>query len=302
MIEIKGECEGWFSFSAYQLDADGNEVTGSRREPVPPIRNLITNGGMNRMGTHNDFMNSCSVGLGNTPPVVTNTALVSLKATVGNSGLGGGDGAMASAPYYVFSAFLYRFAAGVATGNLSEVGVGWSGGLFSRALIVDTAGTPTTITVLADEVLDVTYQLRCYQPVVDSAGTVVLDGVTYDWIGRAADVTKGDQYNWHVRRPAELQESAIAYNGPIGPITSTPTGDLSQGNGSANAGYSIDSYQRESTMTFGLTQGNVAGGIKAISYLHGIGKYQIGFTPAIPKDGTKILTLKVKTSWARKAP
>ncbi len=44
------------------------------------------------------------------------------------------------------------------------MGIGWnanpSGALFSRALIVDAEGDPTTIAKLADEQLDVEYEFR----------------------------------------------------------------------------------------------------------------------------------------------
>lgn len=55
-----------------------------------------------------------------------------------------------------------QFDQGAAAGNVSEVGAGWnaSGSLFSRALILDGAGLPTSLTILADEFLTVTYELR----------------------------------------------------------------------------------------------------------------------------------------------
>jgi hypothetical protein len=52
----------------------------------------------------------------------------------------------------------------------------------------------------------------------------------------------------------------------------------------------------------GLSQGNLAGGITAIRILtSAMGAYQISFSPAIPKDATKVLTFGLTLSWARAA-
>lgn len=305
MIELVEEVEGWFSLSAFKVDAAGNEIPGTRREPVPTFRNLITNGGLNRMGTAQDWLNYCQVGSGSATPSPTDSALASRVAS--HSGLMSVvNVAQPSAPYYLSCTRTFRFEAGVATGNLSEVGIGWdtTGALFSRALILDTAGTPTTITVLADEVLDVTYQFRCYMPTVDTSGSIELGGVTYSWIGRASQVTEaGVPYAWMAPKAAILDYEGFnyLYNGAIGAITTEPAGDRVQGASVSNSQYSTDSFAREGTITFGLAGGNISGGAKAMAYVHGIGRYQIGFTPAIPKDATKVLTLKVRTAWARKA-
>lgn len=307
MIELEEQVEGWFSLSAFKVDADGNELAGTRRELAAPFRNLITNGGLDRMGTNDDWMDFCQVGSGNTTPVATDVALVARvagsSAQVGNS-----PAAQPSAPYYFSLTRTIRFAVGVAAGNLAEVGMGWAstGSLFSRALILDTAGAPTTITVLADEVLDVTYQFRCYPPLTDTSGTVTLAGVSYAWTGRAAKVTtySGDE-GWSGPTPATVKGGGggiqNSYDGLIGAITEKPSGTGQTAVTASNLAYSAGSYTREGTLTFELTQGNFAGGLGAILYRQGMGCYQIGFTPKIPKDGTKVLALTVRTTWARKA-
>ena len=60
---------------------------------------------------------------------------------------------------------IVTFARGVAAGNLSEVGLFKNNNnvsAFARALIKDSSGNPTTITVLPDEVLTVTWEVRRY--------------------------------------------------------------------------------------------------------------------------------------------
>ena len=55
------------------------------------------------------------------------------------------------------------FARGAAAGNISELTTGWGDGVnqaFARALVRDSSGNPATITVLSDEVLTVTWEIR----------------------------------------------------------------------------------------------------------------------------------------------
>ena len=293
-MQHETQCAGWFKIEAIRPD-------GTRRVLADWFPNLILNGGLDRMGANSDYLTWCQVGSGSTAPVATQTALVNRIAGT-NTQLANVSGAQASAPYYGWYRRTYRFAQGVAAGNLSEVGVGWatSGSLFSRALILDGGGSPTTITVLSDEVLDVTYELRRYPGTVDLTGTVVLDGVTYNWVSRAAGVTGA--FSWAVAGAMDLDQ-AFAYNGDIGAVTaSTPSG--TSGNLSTTPlAYSSGSYTRAATVSAGLNDSNLSGGIRSImikSNPDGTGRYQIQFDPAIPKDNTKVLSLTIQHTWARR--
>ena len=138
---------------------------------------------------------------------------------------------------------------------------------------------PTTITVLPDEILDVTYQFRCYAPTADVMGTIVLRGVTHTWTSRAAMVTSMNIYQgWYMPRGAWLMSNPgvhQATDGTIGPVTGAPTGDVTAASSISDAAYSSGSYAREGTLTFGLNQANYATGIGAIITVHGIGVSQI---------------------------
>lgn len=52
----------------------------------------------------------------------------------------------------------------------------------------------------------------------------------------------------------------------------------------------------------GLNDSNLSGGIRSILILSnsGVCRYQIQFDPAIPKDNTKVLSLTIQHSWARR--
>lgn len=282
-----------------------NEETGERRELAPWFNNLILDQGLNIIGT-SQLGSYCHVGTGTATPTVTDTALGNKLAhtTTVQSAVAGGS---VSPPYYGSYTIVYRFAAGTATGNLTEVGVGYSTtALFSRTLIKDGSGNPTTITILASESLDVTYELRLYPPSADVAHSTVISGVTYTGVIRACNVTAFTaNSSWYAGyifgSTAGLTGSSnhLVYNGGIGPVTGAPSGTSSVTSNPVMAAYSNNSKQRTGTWTSTLTQGNVAGGITASRHPTTLGEYQISYSPAIPKDSTKVLTLGLTLSWDR---
>ena len=74
-------------------------------------------------------------------------------------------------------------------------------GAVLRALILDGGGSPTTLTILSDETLDVTYTIRVYPPTTDVTGSITLDGVSYGYTIRPCNVsTSGTgSYYWDLR-------------------------------------------------------------------------------------------------------
>jgi hypothetical protein len=275
--------------------------------------NLILDAGKNYIGDSGNYLAYCHVGSGSTPPVITNTALETFVAAT-NTVQAAAAGAQGGAPYYGWATRTLRFGEGDAAGNLSEVGIGWGASgstLFSRALIVDGGGSPTTITVLSDEWLDVSYELRQYPPLVDVIDTQVLDGETYDTTLRAAMVTSS--FNWDVKNQAMGKTGLGAsyyrvYDGNLGAITTSPSGSFAEGpnpsTGVVNSAYVNNSYQRDMTITYGLNEGNLGAGIRSLRFTTTGGGFQIQFDnqsagETIPKDATKQLVLDYRLSWDR---
>jgi hypothetical protein len=291
--------------------ADTEEVT----KDTGWFKNLILDSGLNRMGTAS-FMTHCQVGTSNVAPAVAQGNLsadlagtATVQSTVAST--------QAAAPYYGKMVRIYRFAAGVATGTLAEVGVGWGIDnvtsppgqpvLFSRALITDTSGNPTTITVLPDEVLDVVYELRQYPDLIDKVFMAVISGVTYDCVLRAALVTTdsvwADTIDDAFGPYLNTSSAGIVYNGTLQGITQDPSGSSDSAESVPTSGaYTNGTYQRTMSAFWGLTRGNLAGGITALSMRSTRGGYKMSFSPPIPKDNTKTLTLTMRFFWARYTP
>ena len=280
-----------------------NTKTGEQKV-VASFPNLILDAGLERMGT-GSYLDVCRVGSGTSLPTVLQTQLDAKIAST-NTKQATLTGAQATPPYYGWKRTTFRFAAGTATGNLSEVGVGWGNTttdnfLFSRALILDGGGLPTTINVLADEVLDVIYELRLYPPLTDTVVTGLNLGLsTHTATVRAASVTDGAFWGADLGYQVEFVGNVWThlYNGTIGAITTTPSGSFS-GTDPTNLSYSTLSRTKKSNLNLGLNSSNLAGGIASLDTQTTIGRYQIGFSPAIDKTASRILRLDLQVSWGR---
>jgi len=309
MINLKSEAEGFYTLRLGTLDADGNEI--DCYEPVPTFPNLITNGGLERMGDNADWLSRTYVGSGSAAPNFNDSAMNNFVAsTTTNQSFP--TGSQSTAPYFTWIRITRRFAAGAAAGNLSEVGIGWATALFSRALIVDAGGNPTTISVGADQFLDVTYEFRFYPKTTDDTGSFTLTGSvggTYDYIFRSANVTSNSVFSgWllaqngvSMGKSAPASSGRQAFSGAIGPITGTPSGAASASDSFTANAYAPSSLLRKGTMSFGLGAGNFGTGIKSALLLFGIGTFQVEFTPAITKTDERILNLEFSHSWGRRA-
>lgn len=302
---------GHFILEKLKCDAHGRPIEASRVR-VAEFDNIITNQGLNRIGTNSDWLSAVQVGSGTAAPSVNDTGLQSFVAGT-TTEQATSSSAQSTTPYYITRSVTRRFGTGAAAGNLSEVGVGWAATgstLFSRALIVDGGGNPTTITVLADEVLDVTYQLRVYPPSTDVTGSVTITGIgSVATTIRAANVTNAA--NWGLSNNgvrggfSESTTVNLAYSGGIGAITATPSG-TSGGAAATNAAYTSGTFQRAATITWGLNAANFGGINSCMLRLEGssasrFGEIQIGFGTTIAKNATNTFTLNASHVWARRS-
>lgn len=293
-------------------------VSGGKRgtKVLAEFDNMILDSGLNYLaGGSRNAVSYCTVGTGTTAVAASQTALVNAIAntgTVQRAFLGGTY--VAGPPAYKTDYITFRFATGVAAGNLTEVGVGWNstGSLFSRALILDGGGAPTTITVLSDETLDVTYTLRCYAP-SDVTGIVNLGGVNYNYTIRGAQMSSGGTGTWN---PGDVQN--YGFCNATDAFVETFTGSISATPGGVPSGtswggtvvtapsaYVNNSMQRSVQYRLDLNDGNLGGGFKSMNLrCKGVGgqsthAFQIEFSPNVPKDNTKVLRLNMTFSVAR---
>jgi hypothetical protein len=293
---------GFFKLEAIRPD-------GRVRPLTDWFPNLVTDVGLNRIGT-GSYLTACHVGSNNTTPTVSDTALAGYISGT-TSVQASSTGNTTVSPYYCWKRITYRFGtAGQAAGNIAEVGIATAAALagsilFSRALVLDEFGVPTTVTVLSDEVLDVTYELRLYPPLTDVTGTFDVSGSgTHSYTLRASNVTSNFLWGYYLGSVASMSHrdnELNVYNGVIGTITQGPSGN-GAGTGLGNAAYGNNNLYRDASGGYGLNYGNLVGGIKSVRYETTLGCFQYQVDPIIDKTNIKTLVLTQRVLWGRYTP
>ena len=291
--------------------------------------NLITNTGLNRIGNSpsqstssiTNFRSTCGrfvVGSGSTPPEVTDTSLENPVAFASSDPTLDNESSNYSRGYMEL-VVTHQFGQGEAEGNLSEIGIqhgSLSGPLFSRALILDGLGNPTTITVRDTDFLTCYYTLRVNIPQTDSVmnvdvdygdGGIIPTTVTIRPIG--ADSVFGLQSapaGWTLKfRPPSSAAWSRIFASASGLQPATATQLLNENSISISniepsvEAYVTDSFKRKVTREFGLTDLN-SGTISTLRVSHwGIGAWQLNFDPPLEKNNTQTLTLGFEYGWGR---
>ncbi len=301
------EPKGFYVVETLKADSDGNPIESTAVLHGTLNANLVLNQGLIRMGTNSDYLNVCSVGSGTRTPTISDTGLQSIMAS-SSAVSGSSSGAQVYAPYYAWKRKTFTFEVGTVVGIVGELAIGWGssdGEIYSRALTRDGNGNPAAITILADEVLRVTYEHRYYPILHDTTGVLELGGDiegVFNYTIRASMVStstywvadRAQNYGGGGSGASTGPQPVTAYNGVIGRINEQPTGNRLTV--SSMIGTTDGLLAR---FSFGAAAGqmNLAGGIKSLSFPMGNGFYQIEFTPAIPKDATNTLSLQFSHSW-----
>lgn len=290
-------------------------LTGHVTRETDWFDNLVTNTGLDAIGASTtQFASFCRIGTGNTAAAYTDTVLVSQSASTSSVVARTGVNAGAS-NYETKTTVTFQFALGAVVGNMAEIGVGTASTgatLCSRALIVDGGGSPTTITVLVTEILQVVYRFTCYPNLVDATGTVTIGGVSYNYVCRTfgAATALGVDPNLGLFFNAITNPNAYPSTSTLGAITATgPSGtSVAFGAGSSFAAYTSGNYYRDLTVSASISEANAAGGIAAISFQVGsasgpIFQNQISYAAVsgggpIPKDATKALTITIRQPYS----
>ena len=198
-----------------------------------------------------------------------------------------------TAPDYVSGRrFGTRFNAGAINNTITSVGTINNGNntLCSWALILDDNGNPTSVTVGANEYLDVYYEMYYYPDLSETTGTFTLEGNTYQYVAKPYAITNhvlggysGIYDCWAAiyDSSAKVEELTYTYDGTASKQCTWLTADPPN--------------PRKATYELGLTEGNFSdnliGGaristVSASNYNPIRHNCRFVFTPAIPKDNT----------------
>ena len=293
---IKQKCEGFISLVV------GKTIDNPRYKTE--FKNLIVDQGLNNAASTaiNTLVTRCKVGSSSDIPTTSDTVLgqqVGGYTSVITSFYNHSSG---NPVWYTYGRFTYTFPAGSVTGDLREIGFfDSSGNMFSHALIKDGAGNPTTVTVLADEQLFVTYEVRKYPAETDQTGTFVLtiNGVdtSFTYTARPALINTTTPSNyWYGSHQLGVDTNIVAYESQtLGAVTGTPTGTAVAGSGTIDT-YVAGSFKSTLNCIFDPSVANFTNGIGSMMLCNG---FQVSFDPAIPKNLDRRLILPLSTVYSR---
>ena len=316
--KVSSSYEGWFTFETFQAvefpkgSGIAFEIAGTRRRRAH-FKNIITNQGFNNLSTVGNVMTEVAVGTGNTPETVNDTTLQNFVAGTGND-TSDSFTAQGAPPYYGSQSWVWRFGEGAAAGILAEAGIGRGNtnvdgsDLWSRALIKDGAGNPTTVEVTATEWLDVSYQNRLYPgELVDSTGSVLISGQSHDYVLRNSIVTSGNGWGAYLQSIFPVNNGVgtvgrvYQVGGVLGGVEGSPTGpDSDTMNTRVAGGYSADSFNQDCTWSLNLDTGNFTGGFDAMTFMVNVGVFQMSLDPFVDKTNLKVFDFSVNFSWGNR--
>lgn len=288
-------------------------------EVAPWQENLILNRGLDALGDPQQrdldgWMYALAVGSGSTPPAVTDTGLVAKVAQTERSTASGAttSGRVVSPVPYGWYRKTYQFNAGAAAGNLSELGLKYYTNdnlLNTRALIKDSSGQPTTITVLSDEILIVTYEVRVYVDMTDKTYTATIKGVETTITVRPMQINDTDPW-WNPGSDFAFSDYIWGYywyyGGTglgVGPVTGVPSGTRESYSNVqlTNHTYVPGSYRYETSGNLSILNG-AGRTFTAAQSVSSIIPFQVGFSPGWSKTNAETVALRMAVSWGRYTP
>jgi len=204
----------------------------------------------------------------------------------------------------------YRWSIGALNGNYSEIGLGWSsnpsGALWSRALILDGAQSPTTISVSSAEQLDAYYTVEDVIDTADTPFSITVTNVgTVDGFSRRLNANNA---NAHIAREGIIGSQnagsvfyAALYTGVLGTYDAgTVVGGGIISNGSGNW-VATGSLTKDWTVNFSTAGSGNVKSVYGYPASNPNGNFAFGyeFDTAISKTTDQTMSFSGRVTWGR---
>ena len=321
MVNLHFGLGGHFTIHKGTLDDNDEPVT---REYVTDFDNLVLDTGLQRIGANDDWMNWLHLGTGITAPAPLQNSLI--NATYKGMSLAPhtplapdtdhGVNIVDPLNPYCWITRVFRVSPRGENRTYSELGVGWSdSNLFSRTLIKDPLGEQSTITILGDEYLDVTYEVRLYVPVDTAVYTVTPTG---DDIQPREITVHASALNIHINsrtfgwglghynepgslcgeHPVYALDHNRFFTGQRGGIYQNPEGDVVGSTFNANSKVRTS----DTSMTFNFTRDlpDNIGTLRTMQVSQLGFCFQMQFSPPFVKTNEDRFNISYSISWGRR--
>lgn len=286
-------------------------TTGELKKDTGWFDNLITNQGLDYLGTMTTGVSNittCRVGSGTATPVVTDVGLQTpLNGTTYYTWFSNTFTQLPDNVRKFSTTYCYKFDAGAVVGTIREVTVGWGTNnvcAFSRSLLKDTAGNPIEVTVTANDLITIYYELSTYVTTVDTVSTVNIGGNSYTLTIRPLRVTSDMISSWASADASYPGGRALHYvvSANIGDMTWDSTSSIDYSADSATyttANYVNGSYER--LITLNITNGAIVNVRALYLVTSGIcmGHWGFIFNTDVVKAANQKLDFTVKMKWGR---
>lgn len=302
---MKTGLSGRYQLTVVRLD-------GSIKHQTPWFDNLITDAGLDRHGGVYSGSLRCWIGTGTAAPAFSDTGMVSVASTTSISNAYSVKDPPYSYPHWGRNRHTCTFAVGAYLGTITEVGMGFSTStttfspLYSRALIQNELGEPTSITLGAIDQLIVTYDLFGW---ISSAREFSFE---VNGVSRASVATLRDGFNgvnpligdtYYFRSNNEFPR-LLTGSVVFGPDFTVPSGGRTVSNSAGgNYAYVSGSFSKDFYVEWRPEAGNVSDstGLDLLTVL-GSGDWKVSFDPPISKTNLETFRLEGSVSWGRYTP
>lgn len=292
-----------------------NGETGNITQDTGWFQNVITDYGMDLFGVgtptgvgFGPIPWSCCVGTGTATPAFSDTTLQS-PLVISSPASPTSASYVAGPPAYNFSTIAWAYPLGSVIGNISEVGAGTfivnpfilaNFRCFSRQLILDSMGNPTTIAVTSSDQLNVSYQLRLYFDLTDSTTSINISGTTYGGTIRRAltGLSRAGVMGITTDTPGWGFTTCSICLGSLGTTSSSPGGYHLPYDTATFGTYTPGSFTNTVILHWNTSIANYA----IISGFFGcdcLGYWQFELLPGFAKTSSNTLAINFSFAWAR---
>lgn len=302
-LDISSQVGGRYQVLVHDKD------TGVLKADTGWFNNLITNQGLNMIGTMTTSMSPfsyCRVGSGSAVPTNTDVGLQTPLANYANVSFLSQSITDLPNNYRKFSTvYRYNFAAGALVGTIREVTIGWytdNVTAFSRSLLKDSSGNAIELPVTANDLVSINYEFNVYVQMVDTVVNTTINGVATTMTIRPVVGNSSNADGWSGSRNWYSISRYVRYFLPADSnltMASTSLPYSTSYASSTSADYVPNSFQRDYTLSISNGSAITIGAIGLLTDYAFTGNWLFIFSPNVVKAANQKVVFVARFKWGR---